>query len=185
MMKKILIAITVTLVMAGAVDLDGRIGMGLGFAPDIYSGIPDTSFFGLFDLGFGSVDIAVTRFGLNEKWSLEPIAQLMFDGNGEGAIRLYIAGLGNMLLKGHSKTNLYGKIGFGFMLDTHGSEDEFGIQLPFGFGLEHFINNHFSINLAALSGFNYISHPRGGLGSYYSLRLGNEKPFAIYVLWYY
>jgi len=184
-MKKILIALIAAVTIASAVDLSGRIGMGLGFAPDIYSGIPDTTFFGLFDLGLGSVDIAVTRFGLNEKWSVEPIVQLMFDGNGSDGVNFALTGVGNMLLKGHSKTNIYAKVGLGFMLDTHGAETEFGFQLPFGFGLEHFFNNHFSINLAAMSGFNYISNPYGFDGSYYSVKVGNEKPFAIYLLWYY
>lgn len=184
-MQKILITFLVALTMAGAVDLTGRIGMGLGFAPDIYSGIPDTTLWGLFDLGFGSTDVAVTRFGLNEKWSVEPMVQLAFDGNGSDGVRFGLSGLGNMLLKGHSKTNLYAKIGLGFIMDTHGAETEFGFQVPFGLGLEHFFNNHFSINLAALSGFVYISNPRGYDGSYYSLHVGNEKPFAIYLLWYY
>jgi hypothetical protein len=178
-MKKILIAIIALITIAGAVDLTGRIGMGLGFTPDVY----DTG--GFFGLGLGSVDIAVTRLGLNEKWSVEPIAQFALDGNGSDGVYFALSGLGNMLFKGHSKTNVYGKIGLGFMLDTHGTETMFGFNLPFGFGLEHFINNHFSINLAALSGFAFVSNPGGVDGSYYQVRFGNEKPFALYLLWYY
>jgi hypothetical protein len=57
---------------------------------------------------------------------------------------------------------------------------EIGFSLPFGFGLEHFISDHFSLNLAALSGFSFSS-----ASSQMEVKLGNDKPFAFYLLWYY
>jgi hypothetical protein len=84
-------------------------------------------------------------------------------------------------MKGNSTTNLYAKVGLGISLNKAGDADAaIGFGLPFGFGIEHFCGDHFSINLAALSGIYFVTEP-----SSFQVRLGNDKPFAFYVLWYY
>lgn len=179
-MKNFLLCLTLWTMMLGAVDIQDRIGMGLGFSPDTYLesarlGIP-----------LPVIDIAVTKIGLNPKLAIEPIFQFTLRGDGTTKTTFLLSCIGDFLLKGHSKTNLYTKGGLGFMIDSPGggADTEFGFNLPFGFGIEHFASEHFSINLSALSGFTFISNPPGG-DSYMELKLGNAKPFAFYLLWYY
>ena len=182
-MTKALVGLLVAVALMSAVDLDQRIGMGLGFSPNTYQ---DTTGIGF---GFPVVDLAVTKYGLSPKMALEPIFQFdMTNANDRTAIYLKLHGLFDLLMKGHSKTNLYAKVGLGFLLYSSGisgADAEFGINLPFGFGLEHFCSEHFSINLTALSGITFISNPPSGGDSYINFRLGNETPFAFYLLWYY
>ncbi len=176
-MRKFLILLVGIVILLQAHDLEGKIGMGLGFSPDTY--LEGSAW------GFPVIDIAVTKIGLKPKLALEPIVQFSLAGNGASNVYFALSALGNFLLKGHNKTNLYGKLGIGFKIDTSDPETMFGFNLPFGFGLEHFVSEHFSINLSALSGFTYISNPQNVSGSYYEFKLGNEKPFAFYLLWYY
>jgi hypothetical protein len=154
--------------------MDGKIGMGLGWSPQ------NTNLGGLFVLPV--TDIAVTRYALSSSMILEPIFQFTFDsGDSLDYLLFKLSALGNFLMKGHEKTNLYAKAGLGIVMDKYGSGDmEFAFQLPFGFGLEHFVSDHFSINLAALSGFTFSS-----AGSQMEVKLGNDKPFAFYLMWYY
>jgi hypothetical protein len=176
-MKKFIVFLLSAVVMLVAVDLDGKIGMGLGFSPDTY--LEGSA------LGLPVIDIAVTKIGLKPHLAVEPIAQFTLSGNGGTDIYFALSALGNWIIRGHRKTNLYAKLGLGFMLDTSDPETMFGFNLPFGFGLEHFVSEHFSLNLSALSGFTYISNPQNTSGSHYELKLGNQKPFAFYLLWYY
>lgn len=175
-MRKFLLA-TLLLVSVGllsAVDLDGRIGMGIGWSPEA------TNVGGLFTLPV--TDIAVTRIGLGPKLAVEPIFQFTFDtGDSLKYLLFKLYGLGNFLIKGHAKTNFYAKAGLGLSMDKVGSGDmNVAFHLPFGFGIEHFCSEHFSINLAALSGFAFSS-----AGSQMEVKIGNDKPFAFYLLWYY
>ena len=160
--------------LLNAVDLDGRIGMGLGWSPQ------STNVGGLIVLPV--TDIAVTRIGLSPSLAVEPIFQFTFDsGDSLDYLLFKLSALGNFLMKGHAKTNLYAKAGLGIAMDKYGGGDmEFAFNLPFGFGLEHFCSEHFSINLAALSGFSFSS-----AGSLMEIKLGNDKPFAFYLMWYY
>ncbi|HEX7319843.1 MAG TPA: hypothetical protein VF399_05760 [bacterium] len=182
-MKKALIGLVAAIALVGAVDLDGRIGMGLGFSPDTYLES------GLTTLGFPVIDLAVTKFGFSPKMAVEPIFQFtMVNANDNTSIRFRLDALLDILMKGHSKTNVYAKAGLGFMFystGAPGADAEFGLSVPFGFGLEHFCSEHFSINLAAISGLTFISNPPAGGDSYLNFKLGNEKPFAFYLLWYY
>ncbi len=182
-MKKALIGLVAAIALVGAVDLEGRIGMGLGFSPDTYLESELTT------LGFPIIDLAVTKYGLSPKMALEPIFQFtMVNANDNTSIRFRLDALLDFLMKGHSKTNVYAKAGLGFMFYSSGvtgADAEFGLSVPFGFGLEHFCSEHFSINLAALSGLTFISNPPAGGDSYLNFKLGNEKPFAFYLLWYY
>jgi len=182
-MKRGAIALIMLIAMLGAYDLSGRIGMGLGFTPDVYL---ESGAGGLITLPV--IDLAVTRIGMNPNLALEPIFQFTLkNANDNTSVTLSLSALGNFLMKGHQKTNLYAKAGLGFMLYSPGggAETEFGFNLPFGFGLEHFVSEHFSLNLAALSGFTFISNPPGGGDSYMEVKLGNAKPFAFYLVWYY
>ncbi len=180
-MKNLSLGLILWVVTLGAVEIQDRIGMGLGFSPDTYL---ESARLGL---PLPIVDIAVTKIGLNPKLAIEPIFQFTLRGDGATTHTTFLLSfLGDILLKGHEKTNLYARAGLGFMLDSPGggAETEFGFNLPFGFGLEHFASEHFSINLSALSGFTFISNPPGG-DSYLEIKLGNAKPFAFYLLWYY
>ncbi len=181
-MKKGAIALFALIAILGAYDLTGRIGMGLGFTPDTYL----ESSTGTFALPV--IDLAVTRIGMNPKLVLEPIFQFTLkNANDNTSMNFALSALGNFLFKGHQKTNLYAKAGIGFMLYAPGgnADTEFGFNLPFGFGLEHFVSEHFSLNLAALSGFTFISNPPVAGDSYMEVKLGNAKPFAFYLVWYY
>uniref|UniRef100_A0A7C6EFY9 Outer membrane protein beta-barrel domain-containing protein n=1 Tax=candidate division WOR-3 bacterium TaxID=2052148 RepID=A0A7C6EFY9_UNCW3 len=181
-MKKGAIALLSIIVMVCGFDLTGRIGMGLGFSPDVYQESSNEL------ITLPVIDLAVTRIGLNSKFAVEPIFQFTLrNANDRTSINLAVSGLGNFLMKGHQKTNLYAKAGFGFMLFSPGggADTEFGFNLPFGFGLEHFVSEHFSLNLAALSGFTFISNPPAGGDTYMEVRIGNAKPFAFYMVWYY
>ncbi|MEO0095768.1 MAG: hypothetical protein ABIL46_01080 [candidate division WOR-3 bacterium] len=181
-MKKGAIAVLSIIALLSAFDLSGRIGMGLGFTPDVYLESEN----GIITLPV--IDLAVTRIGLKPNLSLEPIFQFnLRNANDNTSVGFALSGLANYLIKGHQKTNLYAKVGFGFMLYSPGggADSEFGFNLPFGFGLEHFVSEHFSLNLAALSGFTFISNPPVGGDSYMEVKIGNAKPFAFYLLWYY
>lgn len=182
-MKRGAFVLIMAIAMLSAFDLSGRIGMGLGFTPDVYL---ESDVGGLITLPV--VDLAVTRIGLNPKLAVEPVFQFTLRNANDNTITGFaLSALGNFLLKGHQKTNLYTKAGIGFMLFAPGggADTQFGFNIPFGFGLEHFVSEHFSLNLAALSGFTFISNPPLGGDSYMELKLGNAKPFAFYLLWYY
>ncbi len=178
-MKRIAIALFIIVVFLGAKDLSGLIGMGIGFSPDTYQGSTG------YGLGFPVIDIAVTRIGMSQTVAIEPIGQFTLTGDGDTEVRFRLSVLGDFLLKGHSRTNIYAKAGIGFVIQPGTPETMFGFNLPFGFGLEHFVSDYFSVNLAALSGFSYTSNPNNQSGSSWEVTLGNEKPFAFYLLWYY
>uniref|UniRef100_A0A7V0Z574 Outer membrane protein beta-barrel domain-containing protein n=1 Tax=candidate division WOR-3 bacterium TaxID=2052148 RepID=A0A7V0Z574_UNCW3 len=181
-MKKGLFALLSIIALFFGFDLTGRIGMGLGFSPDVYQEAANEL------ITLPVVDLAVTRIGLKPKMVIEPIFQFTLkNANDNTSIYLAISGLGNFLMKGHQKTNLYAKGGLGFMLFSpgEGADTEFGFNLPFGFGLEHFVSEHFSLNLAALSGITFISNPPSGGDTYIEVKFGNAKPFAFYMVWYY
>ncbi|MGB9720849.1 MAG: hypothetical protein ACPL28_05145 [bacterium] len=182
-MKRGTFALLAIIALVNAFDLSGRIGMGLGFTPDVYL---ESDAGGVITLPV--IDLAVTRIGLNPKLALEPMFLFALENrNDNTSINFALAGLGNFLFKGHQKTNLYAKVGLGFMLYSPGgnADTRFGFNLPFGFGLEHFVSEYFSLNLAALSGFTFISNPPGGGDSYMQVKLGNARPFAFYLVWYY
>ncbi len=178
-MKRIIIALFLIVVTLGAKDLYGMIGMGLGFSPDVYQESGEYGF------GFPIIDIAVTKIGMSPTMAIEPIGQFTLASDGGTEVHFLLSVLGDFLLKGHSKTNIYAKAGLGFVINTGDPETMFGFNLPFGFGLEHFVSDQFSINLSALSGFTYISNSNNQSGSNLEFKLGNEKPFAFYLLWYY
>uniref|UniRef100_A0A7C4XVB3 Outer membrane protein beta-barrel domain-containing protein n=1 Tax=candidate division WOR-3 bacterium TaxID=2052148 RepID=A0A7C4XVB3_UNCW3 len=185
-MKRISILFALIICTLGAVELQGRIGMGLGFAPDgveYFMGEP---------IALPIVDIGVTKYGLSPSMAIEPIVQFTMISVGDGgsvtSTKIKFFGLFDFLLKGHKKTNIYGKAGLGLGMSSTGvtdQETEISFELPFGFGLEHFCSEHFSINLCAMSGLKYVSNPANEEGSYLALKLGNDKPFAFYLLWYY
>ncbi len=181
-MRKGAIAILSVIALVSAYDLTGRIGMGLGVTPDVYQEAANEF------IQIPVIDLAVTRIGLKSNLVLEPIFQFTLrNANDNTSVNLAMAGLANFLFKGHQKTNLYGKAGLGFLFYSPGggADSEFGFNLPFGFGLEHFISEHFSLNLSALSGFTFISNPPAGGDSYMEVKFGNAKPFAFYMVWYY
>jgi len=175
-MRKTLLAILLlaSVGLLSAVDLDGRIGMGFGWSPEGQTNVGNNV--------FPITDIAVTRIGLGPKLAVEPIFQFnLSNANDVTSYYFKLYGLGNLMIKGNTSTNLYAKVGLGISLNKVGNADApIAFGLPFGFGIEHFCGEHFSINLAALSGINFVTEP-----SSFQVRLGNDQPFAFYVLWYY
>jgi hypothetical protein len=175
-MRKTLLAILLlaSVGLLNAVDLNGRIGMGMGWSPDGQTAIGTST--------FPLADIAVTRIGLSEKLAVEPIFQFTLSNANDATSYFFkLYGLGNFLVKGHAKTNLYAKAGLGFTLEKDGDLDAvISFGLPFGFGIEHFCSDHFSINLAAHSGIFFVTEP-----SAFQVKLGNDRPFAFYLMWYY
>jgi len=173
-MKKILLVAALAISLGVAVDLDGRIGMGLGWSPS------QTDVGGIL---LPVTDIAVTRIGLGPKLSVEPIFQ--FTTSDMEGIDMYfkLYCLGNYVFKSHSKTNVYLKGGLGFSLldETGGGDALVTFGVPFGFGLEYFCGEHWSVNFASLSGLQIAS--QGGTQT--EIKFGNDKPFAFYFLFYY
>jgi len=173
-MKKILLVVALAFSVGVAVDLDGRIGMGLGWSPS------QTDIGGIL---LPVTDIAVTRIGLGPKLSVEPVFQFtMSDFEGvDMHFRLYC--LANMLFKGHEKTNVYlkGGLGFGMTDYTGGGDALIEVAVPFGFGLEYFCGEHWSVNFSSLSGLVLQSQGESEV----EIKLGNDKPFAFFFLFYY
>ncbi len=171
-MKKILLVAVLAISLGMAVDLSGRIGMGLGWSPS-------QTTIGTIPLPI--TDIAVTRIGLGPKLSVEPIFQ--FTTSDVEGIDLYfkLYCMGNYVFKSHSKTNVYLKGGLGFSVLNATGGDLTTIGVPLGFGLEYFCGEHWSVNFASLSGFQLYSNG----GSETEIKFGNDKPFAFYFLFYY
>ena len=91
-------------------------------------------------------------------------------------------------MKEHEKTNVYFKSGISLTVDnppTTRANTIFG--LAFGFGIEHFISDYFSIDLSALSSYAVTSYGEElpeEASSPYDFYLGNGN-IRISVLWYY
>ncbi len=171
-MKKLLpLFLVLSLSTALAVDMKGKIGMGVGWTTGGFK----TSF---------APDYAITKFGLDEDIVLEPVFHFFFSSISNGTKTSYyevdITMLLAYALMAHKKTNLYAKAGINLGLVKTPKTTSFGI--PFGLGLEHFLSDHFAVNLNAGMGFGYTSVSGGG--KQLSFTLSNSLINAGLV-WYY
>lgn len=123
-----------------AVDMSGKIGMGAGWT------VNSTIF---------APNAVITKFALGEKLVLEPALTFWYTKNGDGDYMFDIHALFAYALMAHAKTNFYAKAGvsFGMMKDEMTS---FGV--PLGLGLEHFISDHFAVDINHMMGFSYVKY---------------------------
>lgn len=180
-MKKILVVVVCLSGVLSAKSLKGSFGMGIGWSPLAY----------INNGNFPTPDFVVTKLGISDKLTLEPLIGFDFasysNEESESGSLIQLQGLLGYIFREHKKTNIYLKGGIGFIVESPPGDDPyssaFGIGIPFGFGLEHFVSDYFSINLTALSGFSFISinEPDGSITSF---SLGNHKIF-ISLMWYY
>ncbi len=175
-MKKLIPLLLILLISTAlAVDMKGKIGMGVGWN----SGIPGGGVF---------PNTAVTKLGLGERMILEPVFGFTLisessGGSSEQTTHFFLMALFDYTFLSHEKTNIYGKAGlkFGFYNPPFGiSTNEFG--LPVGVGLEHFVSEHFSIDLNTISGLTFTSYEGGGSRTIISL---NNQIFVLGLVWYY
>jgi hypothetical protein len=123
-----------------AVDMSGKIGMGAGWT-----------------LGSGfAPNTAITKFGLGEKLVLEPSFTFSYMKNGEGTYHFDLQALFAYALMAHEKTNFYAKAGISFGTQKEPKMTSFGI--PLGLGLEHFISDHFAVDVNHVMGFGYTKY---------------------------
>lgn len=150
-----------------AVDMKGKFGMGVGWSAGSAKFTPD---------------YAITKFGIGEKLVLEPMLYFGFTSLSNGAsTSSYEVDLNMLLafaLMAHEKTNVYAKAGINFGLVKEPKVMHFGI--PMGLGLEHFVSDHFAVDLNAGMGFSYWSNSAKLL----MFTLGNSYIRAGLV-WYY
>lgn len=183
-MKKLLTVIIIagTVGYINAKSLQGSMGLGIGWTPAAYMRE---------GLTFPTPDYVITKFGFSDNLIFEPTFGFNYlsisNDTSDSGSRLGLQFLFDYLFRGHKKTNIYLKGGLGFMVDSPLFDDPyssaFSIGMIFGFGIEHFVSDYFSIGLDALSGFSYMSvnEPDGSITSF---NLGNNQLF-LYLMWYY
>ncbi|MEO0233068.1 MAG: DUF2715 domain-containing protein [candidate division WOR-3 bacterium] len=180
-MKKILVVVVCIVGLLSAKNLKGSFGMGIGWSPLAYVSTRD----------FPTPDFVITKIGVSDKIIIEPLIGFDFtsysNGASESGSLIQLQGILGYIFREHKKTNIYLKGGIGFMVESPPGDtpysSAFGIGIPFGFGLEHFFSDYFSINLDAFSGFSFININDPD-GSETSFSLGNHKIF-ISLMWYY
>lgn len=182
-MKKVFAIIVVIGIIgsANAKSLKGSLGMGIGWMAPRYEEITNS---------FGP-DFIITKFGISEKLVFEPLIGFDFvsisNGASETGSLIQLRGIMGFLFREHKKTNVYLKGGIGFMVESPLYDEPyssaFGIEIPFGFGLEHFISDYFSINFDAFSGFSFLSANEPDV-TVTSFSLGNHH-FLLSLMWYY
>jgi hypothetical protein len=137
-----------------AVNLKGKFGMGPRW------------------WGFPFFSLATTRYGISQKFSIEPTLGYYNwsttdtydeETRTDGYSLLMLGGLGNICLSENVAGNVYFRLG-GLLArgsssysyegsDYSSSQSMNGWGILFGYGLEHFVNEHFSINVGILSCF--------------------------------
>ncbi len=166
-----------------AVDMSEKIGMGVGWN----SGIPGMGVF---------PNIGITKVGLSEQMALEPVIGFTtvsdkYSYNGTDytytTTNFFFMLLVDYAFYAHEKTNVYGKIGgkYGSLTTKYGESSsttsEFGV--PLGIGLEHFVSEHFAVDLNTIMGITLTSWP-GGDHKTTSISINNQV-IILGLLWYY
>jgi len=181
-MKKLGVGVMAILLIsqtAMAKNMSEKFGMGIGWTGDML-----TAATGMIMPNTGTV-----RIGLTSSIVIEPLAGLTFltisNGDSETSSLIAFTPTVNLAFLSHDKTNVYGKTGLSFSLYSPGSGAPsttfFGLNL--GLGLEHFVSDHFTINLSTLSGFSNKSVGGGG-GSITILSI-SDQIVNIGFVWYY
>ncbi len=124
-----------------AVDMKGKIGMGAGWTVNSEIFAPNA---------------VITKYGMGENLVLEPSLTFVYDKNGEGSYYFDLRALFAYALMAHEKTNFYAKAGIFFGIQKTPKLTSFGI--PLGLGLEHFISDHFAVDISHIMGFGYTKY---------------------------
>lgn len=124
-----------------AVDMSDKIGMGAGWTVNSSIFAPNA---------------VITKYGIGENLVLEPSLTFSYEKNGEGSYNFDLRTLFAYALKAHEKTNFYAKAGISFMIEKTPKLTGFGI--PLGLGLEHFLSDHFAVDINHTMGFGYIKY---------------------------
>jgi hypothetical protein len=174
MKKLFLLFLIVGLSTTFAVDMKGKIGMGVGWT--------------MGTTGF-KPDYAITKIGISSNSVLEPTLYyysieeptLLFPTR---VTHLYLSLVFATAIKAHEKTNLYSKFGFEFGYDKPATGSSVtAIGTPIGFGLEHFISEHFAVDLNAIMVDLYISS--GDNGFNVNMFILSNKAINAGLVWYY
>lgn len=162
--------------------------------------------------GLPFISLATTRYGLTSKISIEPslgyyrwITEYESKYHYEDTTYSYsdtlrlslvlVAGLTNYTLRGNPKSNVYvrvgGIVGTGTWecLRYKITNKIFGWGLVIGYGLEHFVSNHFAINVGVLSCLwvikdEYIAEAFAFKAKSSGLMFGNQL-LDFTLMWYY
>jgi hypothetical protein len=169
-MKRLMVLyLIVALSIAFAVDMRHRFGMGVGWTTG--------------QSGLAPID-ALMKYGLNERVVLEPTLNLTTTsyGDGRNTYNFNVAAVFAYVVAAHVKTNVYAKAGLGVATQMPDNEEyTSSLLVPLGLGLEHFVSDHFSVDLNARMGLSYT----WGYGDQPTdVTLGN-KVLGAGLLWYY
>lgn len=141
-MKRLIPLVLILIISTAlAVDMKGKIGMGAGWTVNSEIFAPNA---------------VITKYGLGENLVLEPSLTFFYYKNGEGNYLFDLRLLFAYALMAHEKTNLYAKAGISFGMQKTPKMTSFGI--PLGLGLEHFLSDHFSVDIGHVMGFGYTKH---------------------------
>jgi hypothetical protein len=152
------------------------------------------------------VALGTTRYGLTSKFSIEPFTgyytwtdeHKYSDGSTytDKYSMLLFATLGNYSVASNAKGNVYIRAG-GILITGKNSSDRYatssgtigGKGVLVGYGLEHFVSDHFAINAGILSGYwiyedDRVSDGRSSGDSLTGFLLGNQL-LDFTLMWYY
>ena len=145
---------------AGAFDTAGKFGMGLRF-------------WGTPIIAFSSMKIGVTN-----RLGLEPsVGYYMWKneyGDYESSNSMLLLSLtGDMKTIRAGRSNFMVKLGGAFAKTWNSSSSTTSLAVLGGVGMEHFVNDNFSVNVGALSGF-WTSSPDDYDSRFSLMSLGNQ-----------
>jgi hypothetical protein len=173
-----LLLLVLTLSTAFAVDMHGKVGMGVAWASGQSGFVPQ---------------YALTKIGLSERFVLEPTLYItsisVSNGGTEDGYSFEMTALFAYAVMANAKSNVYAKAGVGFSTAKEIGSQMIGtsILLPLGFALEHFVSEYFSVDLNARMGLTFMTAAVGepSIDAHaVGLALGNGAVSAG-LLWYY
>lgn len=175
MRKFLLVIIVFVSISVSARSMEGSFGMGIGWSNGSSLLNPNTY---------------VTKIGISPNLALEPELYLNAVRGTSGNVytEYGLSLLLDYIMKEHEKTNVYFKGGLSLIVDNPPTSDAITVfSFAFGFGIEHFLSEYFSIDLSALSSYavtSYGDELPPGASSPYDFYLGNGN-IRISALWYY
>lgn len=141
-MKKLIpLFLILAVSMVFAVDMSGKMGVGVGWMVGSDAFAPN---------------VVILKKALGEKLVLEPVLNFWYTKNGDANYNFDLQALFAFAIMAHEKTNFYAKAGISFGMMKTPKTTSFGI--PLGLGLEHFISEHFSVDLNHVMGFGYTKY---------------------------
>jgi hypothetical protein len=170
MRRLMVLYLALALSTAFGVDMRHRFGMGVAWTTG--------------QSGLAPID-GLMKYGLSEWIVLEPTLHLTTTTtytDGRSTYDLSVAAVLAYVVRANARTNVYAKAGLGFASRMPDNEEyTSSLLVPLGLGLEHFVSDHFSVDLDARMGlvstWGYGDQPT-------DLTLGN-KVLGAGLLWYY